>query len=274
MEARFHYRPIEVLRLLFWLRSCAIVCQLLVIATANTLMDLALPLDRLLPIVVVLAAWNVATYMRLRSGKPAAHWEVSLHLLVDIVVLAALLYFTGGSTNPFGSLLLVPIAIAAAALPFVHAAVVALICAASYTFLFVSTPDAIHHGENFQLHVQGMWVNFLISAVVMTVFLSALSQMVRRQNELLSAAREEALRNEHIIGLGTLAAGTAHALNTPLSTIAVLVSELRDEHANDQQLSANLDVLATQVNIVKTKLTELLKGAERDPGDAGIKLAV
>jgi two-component system sensor histidine kinase RegB len=264
MKPRFHYRPIEVLRLLFWLRNCAIFCQLLVIAAAG--------LDRLLPLVAVLAIWNTVTFIRLCSERPVAYSEVSLHLLIDIATLGALLYFTGGSTNPFVSLLLVPIAIAAAALPLIHASVIALVCAATYTLLFTNTPGAVHHGEDFQLHLQGMWVNFLVSAVVMTVFLSALAQVVRRQNEMLSAAREEALRNEHIIGLGTLAAGTAHAINTPLSTIAVLVSELREQYADERQLSADWELLADQLSTVKSKLTELLRGAERNR--TGSKIAI
>ena len=55
---------------------------------------------------------------------------------------------------------------------------------------------------------------------------------MRRRDQELAALRETALRDQQIVELGTLAAGTAHELNTPLSTLAILVEEL-DEIRDD-----------------------------------------
>jgi signal transduction histidine kinase len=86
--------------------------------------------------------------------------------------------------------------------------------------------------------------HFVIAAVLIALFVGRMARLVRQRDGELAAMRENALRDQQIVELGTLAAGTAHELNTPLSTLAILASEL-DETATDpvqkQQLRAMLD---------------------------------
>ena len=55
--------------------------------------------------------------MRLRASRPVSNMELFAQLCVDVSALSVLLYYAGGSTNPFVSLYLLPLVITAATLP-------------------------------------------------------------------------------------------------------------------------------------------------------------
>ena len=84
-----------------------------------------------------------------------------------------------------------------------------------------------------RLHLLGMWLTFAVSALMIAWFVVRMTRLIR-----VSAmpnwqrAREQALRDERIMAIGTLAAGAAHELGTPLATMSLLAGEL----ASDPQL--------------------------------------
>ena len=77
----------------------------------------------------------------------------------------------------------------------------------------------------------------------------------------LADAREETLRNERIVALGTLAAGAAHELGTPLATMAVVTTELQQEYAVNPALVEDMTLLRQQVDNCKHILSSLLAAA-------------
>lgn len=270
MQYNLGFTPNKMLASLFQLRFIAILAQLAVLGYVVQILHMPLPLKPLLGLVTVLSLWNALTWIRLRHTSlerwPATSPEASLHLTVDILVLTGLLYFSGGPANPFVSAYLVPIAIAATALPAMHAWGIAALCVSAYSLLLwkhIPLPHA--HGEagmDFNLHVTGMWANFILSALLIAAFVSLLATAVRRRDQALARQREEALRNEQILALGTQAAGTAHELNTPLSTMAILVEELRQNETQDSPLGADLKILAEQLQHCRERISELVDQAQ------------
>ena len=81
------------------------------------MLDAPLPLRELGLTIGALALWNALNYGPVHATGASQDAEVALHLAVDIAALHVVLYFTGGSTNPFVSLYLVPISLAATSLP-------------------------------------------------------------------------------------------------------------------------------------------------------------
>ncbi len=65
----------------------------------------------------------VFTAIRLRTTWPVTELEYSLQLACDLFIHSVLLYFSGGSTNPFVSYYLVPLTIAAVTLPWRYSVV-------------------------------------------------------------------------------------------------------------------------------------------------------
>ncbi len=274
------------LRRVVLLRAIEVGVQVAVIATAVYALDMALPASHLFGLTAALAFANLLTWWRLYQPWPVTDVELAGHLYVDIGVLTALLYFSGGSTNPFITLYLLPLSIAAAILPFAYTLAVAVTALACYTalmFIYAPLPEGIGSAElldkllrvalhdnygahgaqsGFGLHLLGMWLNFALSAMLIAWFVARMAQSLRERDQQLAQAREETLRNEQVLALGTLAAGAAHELGTPLSTMAVITTELERDHADDPALTQDLRLLRAQTERCKVILTRLSARAD------------
>jgi two-component system, sensor histidine kinase RegB len=216
-------------------------------------------------IIAVLIALNLRTGIRLRRGAVIGDVEFFAELLADVACLTALLYLSGGSTNPFVSLYLLPLTIAAAALPARYAWSMAGLTVLCYTLLlFFFQPlgqDHSMHSNAFNLHILGMWITFLVSAILIASFVTTMSASIRARDRELAAARERSLRDEQVLALGTFAAGAAHELGTPLSTIAVLSREMENDHGTVPGLAQDLRLLRAQVDNCKHIITGLTTSA-------------
>lgn len=278
--------PTALLHRLVPLRRFEVASQLAVLLAATLGLGMPLPLPVMLSAIGVLPLANLVLRRQLRSlaGRDAAAGEklVLAQLAVDVAVLAVLLYCAGGSANPFVSMLLVPLTLVAASLSAPYVAAMAALTLGAYSLLMVvyhplptprldlSALDALfapaegseHVHSGFGLHVVGMWFNFVASATVVGIFVTRLARALREREQALAEAREQALRHEHLIGIATLAAGSAHKLGTPLSTLAVTLHELRRERPDDAELQDELALLEDQVGRCKTILKEIAAAAE------------
>jgi two-component system, sensor histidine kinase RegB len=128
-------------------------------------------------------------------------------------------------------------------------------------------PVHARFGSEFDLHLTGMWVNFVIAAVLIVLFVGRMAWLVRERDRELATMRENALRDSQVVELGTLAAGTAHELNTPLSTLAILVSEL-DETTTDPEQKRQLRAMLDEIGVMTERLNRIAGGvdAERSAG--------
>ncbi|APE32299.1 two-component sensor histidine kinase [Halomonas aestuarii] len=232
------------------------------------LLGFSLHVHAVIGVIVVMGGINIATWWRLGRPRAVTHQEYLAHLMIDVTGLTLLFYFTGGAHNPFINYYLVPVTIAAATLPWRHAWLIAAASMAAYTFLLMAYQPlpqlAQGTGEtSLGLHVLGMWMNFGLSAGLVTFFIYKMAHALRRRDQALSRTREAALRNEQVLAVATQAAGTAHELGTPLSTMAVLLAEMREEARNDPALSKDLELLRQQVDTCKSRLRHLVESADR-----------
>lgn len=263
------------LRRLVVLRSIAVAGQCAALALAHRSLAMQLEWIPMLATIGALAVLNLITWWRLRTDYPVSNPELFAQLCADVLALSVLLYYSGGSTNPFISLFLLPLVIAAAALPRSYTWAMAGITTTCYTLLmkfYVPLPaDSGHEGhaqhaapqaEAFNMHVIGMWLGFVISAVIVAYFVVKMAQAVRGRDETLAKIREETLRNERIVALGTQAAGAAHELGTPLSTLSVIIGELKRDNAVAPERRDDLAILDDQVQICKRILGKLLANAQ------------
>jgi len=287
------------LRRLFVLRNIEIAGQAVAVGVVSQTLAIPLPLPSLLAVIGFLALCNALTWWRLKRPWPVGDPELFGQLLLDVAALAGLLYFSGGSTNPFVSLFLLPLTIAAATLAPRYTWSMAALALGCYTLLmfnYVPLPSSVavqaslppmmgmegsasdhmhmERGDGFGLHVLGMWFNFLVSACLIAFFVVRMAATIRERDRLLARAREEALRHEQIIALGTLAAGAAHELGTPLSTMAVVIKELQREAAAQPEVSESLATLREQVDQCKQILSRLLASADHGRAEGGARRSV
>lgn len=263
----------ENLQRLVLLRYLVVAVVAAALAAARGFLGLAWEVVPMLAGLAVLVLANIATQLRLRRARPVRQGEFFLQLLLDVLVLTGLMLWSGGSQNPLVSLYLIPVVIAAALLPAPHAGIMAAITVACYTGLMWLPKEHAGHHEHassaFDLHLTGMWLTFAFSAALIALFIGRMARSLRERERHLAEAREQALRNERIVELGTLAAGAAHELGTPLATMSLLAEELKESLAGNAQAEQDIRDLQRQIGNCKRIITELLASAGQARAEDG-----
>ncbi len=268
---RSAYNPsLDNLRSLLLIRSIALLGQTGVLAyvlfasrTTENLWGVTMSL-------AVLATITAGSLWRCTRLWPVTDNEFLTQLLIDVLGWTVLMYFSGGANNPFVSYYIVPLVIAAAVLPWRHTWLVAGSSLLAYSVLLyyyrpfpLFTPHAqMGHGDGANVHILGMWFNFLFSAGLITYFVVRMASMLRHQEAREVTRREDRLRNDQIMAVASLAAGTAHELGTPLATMTVLVDEMLQDDTLGKHAREDCELLQKQLAQCKSTLKTLTRTAE------------
>ena len=284
---------------LFLLRCGTILAQFATLILVHRFLSPDFSWKPMLGAVCFLMLVNLLTWWRLSLNFPVGNLELFLQLSVDVLELTVLLYYGGGSTNPFVSLYLLPLVIAAATLPrrlTWGMAALTLTCYSLLMVWYVPLPGGqMQHNmammdmstmnmaappaavittspleDAFNTHILGMWLGFVISALVVAYFAVEMARAVRVRDAQLNRVREEILRNERIVSLGTQAAGAAHELGTPLATMSVIIGEMRHD-CHDPEHQDNLNILNEQVRNCKRILNSLLAHAQETSSELSLE---
>ena len=252
------------LRRLFGLRWAMLALMALTVLIAPGLLDVVLPQAAMLGILAVAALLNALGHRHAGRQQSATANELFSQLLIDISTLSALLFFSGGATNPLVSLLLPPVAIAALGLPRHLVILVGSVAILAYSLLmlfYLPLPIA-DVSRATQLHLIGMWLTFTVSAILIGWIILRMSQLIRDRDAELAAAREQALRDERVTAMGTLAAGAAHELGTPLATMSLIVGELVTDERLPDPVREDLALLRQQIGACKEIVSGLARRAD------------
>lgn len=267
------------LRRLIALRLILLTGGAAVCVVAVTVLHIVLPLRPVLVTLLVAAVSVALTGLRLRQARPVRDSELFAQLVLDVLVLTALLYYTGGSTNPFASLYLIPLTLTAAALSWRYVwPMLALIITCYSLLLWFYVPlyhthdgQVAHVLDDFNLHVVGTWLGLLLSGALIAYFAVRMRETVQERDRLRARMREQELRHERVLALGTFAAGAAHELSTPLTTIAVVTKELL--RAGSAPVS-ELTLLRSQVDRCKNILSSLSAAIGERRAEGGTEYAL
>lgn len=254
----------ENLYVLSLIRGVALLGQMLALIFFTWIQPIGLPVAEIAFVLSVYASLTAAIWVRSRRAVPIGETEFFIHLLADIAFFSILLFFSGGASNPFISYMLIPISIAAITLSRSYSIAVALAALLCYSlllkyFVAISAIAPGHHqAADNSLHILGMWANFAISAAIIIYFISRMAATLKQQEQEIAMARDTQLRDEQLLAVGTLAAGTAHELGTPLNTMKLIV----DEMLLDGDNQADVVLLNQQIEQCKITLKQLLTTAE------------
>ncbi len=271
--ARSESEPRIALARLVRLRWGAVAGQLVSLGVAAGPLGLHLPWLPLLALVAATAGTNFGVLAWLRTRRSISTRQVGALLALDVLLLTGLLYFTGGSSNPFGVLYLVHVTLAAVVLRPAWSISIAVLSLACYGLLFfahVPIPELehAHHGDAraFSLHLQGMWVANAVAAALIGWFTTELRRALRGREAELEQSRVRSSRYERLAAVGTLAAGAAHELGTPLGTIAVAAREM-ERAAADEETRADARLIREQVDRCQAILRQLREQAGAPGGE-------
>jgi two-component system sensor histidine kinase RegB len=251
------------LRLLVVMRAVAIVAMAAVYVCFDCFLDVRVPLA-VGGILGLYGLVDFATLLRLRQPAPIGELEMLGQLLVDVALLTALLYLTGGARNPLALYYLLLVLYGSTALPPRLVWPFAGVCVVSYVALFhfhiaLPLPDSGDADRQLDYFTRVLMYAFI--AVLIAWFGIRLSALQQLQRDRRRADAEKDAREHYLVGLAALSAGTAHELSTPLSTISVLVSDLRESESPPADWKESIDVLWNQVQLCKRSLAAMADAA-------------
>jgi two-component system sensor histidine kinase RegB len=233
------------------LRWAAVLGQLIAILVVSQLIGVKLPLFALLGIVSFTAVSNVGFIVACRKnpGGPCDLGVGRRGLLVgsimtlDIMLLTLMLLLSGGPFNPFAIFYLLNVALSAVVLSRRWSWFLTALTLFCYGQLFLAYwPEVMSSDSRIRpgiaelgagvvrvsraLYLTGAFVATAIAAMTTVYFMTRLTSELAHLDDELNRIRQQKARSERMEGLATLAAGTAHELSSPLSTIAVVAKEL------------------------------------------------
>ncbi len=254
---------------LFWLRNITMSFIVLTVLLALFVLKISLPTMPIVLILFALAITNLITRKSIDNIGENLDWTVFSHLSIDIISFSLIFYFTGGATNPFIFLYLIPLAISATIIPGRQTWMLTSLTVMLYSLLLRFNVPLTYIGHDhhsmtandgmFNQHVIGMWFGFLLSATLVTWFITHLSRELKRRDNDITEARQRELQDEQLVTLGTLAAGTAYELDKPLASLSMIADEITRDHEmeRDPKLFWNQEILRQQINRCKEILSEL-----------------
>jgi two-component system sensor histidine kinase RegB len=288
------------------LRWGAVLCQAVLIFAAYSYLEIALPIIFVSFIIIFEAASNLFFSYLHRRKKNIPEWLFGLVMFLDVILLTALLYYTGGPMNPFTFLYLVHIVLGAVLMRPRWSWSLTVFTVLCYGSFFIVDPEVLGRlplvlpggfiggteieetchpafaeyallSGHMKLHLKGMLLAFAISAFFIIFFVGRIQKALEEHQQTLVTLEEERARSEKLASLATLSAGAAHEFSTPLSTIAVASGEMLHQLKkgnSDQGLIEDAQLIKEQVRTCKDILYQMAADAGNHLGEALEKYAV
>ncbi len=269
-------RPLDASAINFsWLirlRWGAIAGQVVTILAVSRWMGADLPLGPMFAIVALELVTNIASVTLAHSHRPVHEWWSGAVMALDTILLTGLLFYSGGPFNPFSFLYLVQISLAAVILPARWTWALAGLALVGSGFLFLKNRplsfEGMGHAEHMSVHLRGMWIAFGVAAIFIVYFLLRVRRALAERELDLTAAQNLALRQEKLASLATLAAGAAHELSTPLSTIAIVAKELERQVSGSAGILDDVRLIRSEVDRCRTILEHMATEAGASTGES------
>ncbi|UQE02748.1 ActS/PrrB/RegB family redox-sensitive histidine kinase [Bradyrhizobium japonicum] len=258
-HAQRHIRLDTILRL----RWLAVLGQLAAIFIVAQGLEFNVEIVPCVSIIALSAALNLALQTVSNPLQRLKPMQAAGLLALNIVELAALLFFTGGLQNPFSFLFLAPVLISATALPArltFGLGLLAVACASVLFFFHLPLPwDSDDPLVLPPIYLIGIWLSIVLAIGVTSLYSFQVTEEARKLADALAATELVLTREQHLTQLDGLAAAAAHELGTPLATIFLISREL-EKTVKDPSFAADLKTLREQTQRCRdilSKITQL-----------------
>ena len=245
------------------LRWIALVGQYLTISIVYFIFKFELPFFYCSLIIFIGVLTNIYLQFKFKKNQ-LNNFASTFFLFYDLIQLSLLLYLTGGITNPFAILLIVPAIVSSTFLNFrstVNLSIITIIILLVLTIYNLPLP---HYGQ-LHFHVPDTYLYALPIAIIITLtFLTYFGVRFgaesRKRTEALNKLELILAKEHELESIGLQAAAAAHSLGTPLSTITVIARELEKEIGNNPKYSKDIDLLLSQTK----RCSDILKNLSKD----------
>jgi two-component system sensor histidine kinase RegB len=265
------------LRTLVPIRWVAIAGQASTVLIVHYGLGYRLPLLPALGVVAGSVLLNVVLILLRQAAARLGERDAALCLGYDILQLAILLYLTGGLQNPFSTLILAPVTVAAAILSRRLVIALSVLAVAAISVLALwhmplpwRTEPLVFPPEL----ILGIWVALVLATVFIGGYTWSVAQEARRLRDAVTATQLALAREQRISAVGALAAAAAHELGSPLATIAVVAKELAHDLPEDSPHAEDAALLLSQSERCRRILAELARQPEHDGGSPYTRLPI
>ena len=241
------------LRTLIFFNWIAIIGQSLAVFVSYSIIEVDFNLVATISLIFLLLLLNIFLTLRFPITKTLNFNEITFYLLFDLLQLISLLYLTGGLTNPFCILILVPIVISSTYLDLKRTI---LICVASiislsillFFYIPISSNLINFNSDSFSREeIFSIWGALIITLIFMSAYCYRTASESRKAGEALRETQMALSNEEKVSALMSLTAAAVHELGTPLSTISVVSKELVGNVKKNDINYDDLQLIQTQV---------------------------
>jgi two-component system sensor histidine kinase RegB len=240
------------------LRWIAIIGQLIAINFVYFFLKLDLPIIETHIIILIGFTTNIILQFKIKTNQ-LKDFNSALFLVYDLLQLSILLYLTGGISNPFSLLIIIPTIVSSTFLSMGTTIILGTITISLLFFLKENhkiLPGLDLYNFNFpEYYVAGALVSIIIGLVFLSYFGIKFSGETKKRSGALDKLQQVMAKEYELDSLGGLAAAAAHSLGTPLATISVVAKELKKEIGDKSKHSKDLDLLISQAK----RCSEILK---------------
>ncbi|MGH8551072.1 MAG: ATP-binding protein [Methylococcales bacterium] len=293
-ETNRNIAALQNLKWLLLLRGFVISGECTILISAIYVANYPIKADPIWTLISLSVIVTSLTWYRLHIDYPVFERELFFHLLIDVGIVAGLLYFSGGGTNPLIWFFLLPLIVTATILPQIYTWFMVGLTSAFYMVLIgyhvplPNLPESVRRSDiprsilelqpdyDLNLHTFTLWFGYVLIAGAVAYFVVEMTNTLRERERKLAQVREDALRDERVVALGTLAAGAAHEMGTPLGTIAILTHELQKEYSPERfkDLNSKLAIIRDQIGRCKEALSVLSASAGELRAESGRLMTV
>jgi len=200
------------------------------------------------------------TFLRLRRSKSVTDREFFGQLLLDIAAVTWILSLTGHSANPVAGGYVLLVVLASAKLGPRLTWACAGLCIACYAALsvlcipeFLAEANGIEHAYEYLASA----MTFMLLLALAAWFGIRVSELRRQHQNTVSRHAEKEARERYLIRLATLCAQTAHEMSTPLTTMSLVLGELRSSNSPPPDWTRSMDLLWEQAQMCRHSLSNI-----------------
>jgi len=248
---------------LVFLRWIALVGQYVTISFVYIVLNFNFEIIYCSLIIFVGVITNLYLQFKIKENQ-LKDFTSTVFLVYDVLQLSGLLYFTGGITNPFSILLIVPSIVSSTFLNLKSTINLSIITIIILILLTIYNLPLPHYGE-LHFHVPDTYlfalpISIIITLIFLTYFGVRFGIESRKRTEALNKLELILAKEHELESIGLQAAAAAHSLGTPLSTITVIAKELEKEIGENSKYRKDIDLLITQTE----RCSKILRNLSKD----------
>tara|TARA_B100001250_G_scaffold38911_1_gene30933 strand:+ start:5463 stop:6755 length:1293 start_codon:yes stop_codon:yes gene_type:complete len=249
------------LKTIILLRSIAVVGQLLTCIIIGNFLLFNLPLIEVYSTIIALALSNLLLFLVYSWNQRLSETTTTIVIAADIIQLAMLIYFTGGLSNPFVMLFIVPIAISIDNLPIRSSIILIILTLISVSILGFYNYPLMQDDTSFLVNPDilniGIWFSLIVTILFLSFYVGRLTNESREVSRALKITEELLSNEQNLSSLDGLAAAAAHQLGTPLGTINLIAGELLNNEKLSKEGEDDLKILLKEISRCKNIIGSL-----------------